>query len=311
MSVMLDHARRIFISGGGCAATVTSLGAALESLEFRGRESLDTFERPEENPVARGQALLPFPNRVEDGKYAFANEKLQLPLDEPERGHAIHGLTRWRVWEVLRKTEDSVKLRHELPPQRGYPFSLGLEIEYALSRAGLRVKTIATNTGKSPLPFGAGHHPYFTVGTRFVDDAILRVPANSRLELDERLIPLGRVSVEKRDLGRDLDFRKARRIGDARINACFTNLAPNDDGKTRVTLAHPDGEPEITVWMGGEHRYVQIYTGDDIPDESRRRRSLAIEPMTCAPNAFNTGDGLITLNPGESFAGEWGVAAVS
>lgn len=306
MRVMSYRARSIVISGGGWSAAVAGLGAALESLEFAGREFLDTFERPEENPVARGQALLPFPNRIEDGKYAFAGKELRLPIDEPERGHAIHGLTRWEKWKVSRRTEGSVTLRHHLPPQRGYPFSLALEIEYTLSHTGLTVRTTATNTGEGPLPFGAGYHPYFTVGTKFVDDAMLRVPAASRLDLDERLIPRGRVSVEENVP----DFREKRRIGEAGINACFTDLSPDGDGKTRIPLAHPDGEPEVAVWMDSEHRYVQIYTGDDIPDEARRRRSLAIEPMTCAPNAFNTGDGLRILVPGESFTGEWGVNAV-
>jgi aldose 1-epimerase len=305
MSGMQGGREEITISSGEYAAVVHSLGAALKSLSLAGRELLDGFDRPEENPVARGQALLPFPNRIEDGEYVFAGERLKLPLDEPDKGHAIHGLTRWSEWRVLDGTEESVKLACDLAPSPGYPFSLALEVEYALSGSGLLVRTTATNTGEGPLPFGAGFHPYFTVGTGSVDEALLRVPAGSRYLLDERLIPKSLVPVE----GSDLDFREERAIGGTKINACFTGLAADPDGRSRVTFAHPGGEPEVSVWMDERFRYVQLYTGEDIPDESRRRKSLAIEPMTCAPNAFNTGEGLISLEPGESFAAEWGVAA--
>ncbi|MBA2690871.1 MAG: aldose 1-epimerase family protein [Rubrobacter sp.] len=293
----------IHISAGGYEATVSTFGAALRSLRLSGREFLDSFEKPEENPVARGQILVPFPNRVEDGRYSFGGEELHLPLDEPEEGHAIHGLARRKGWRVSDRSESSVALRYELLPSRGYPFSLDLRIWYELSPSGLFVGMAATNTGGGPLPFGAGYHPYFTVDTEFADEAVLRVPAESRLELDERLIPRGRASVE----GGGLDFREERVIGEAKINACFTDLSFDGDGRTRTTLSHPHGRPKVEVWADGEHPYFQIYTGDDIPEESERRRSVAIEPMTCAPNAFNSGDGLRVLRPEESFVGEWGI----
>lgn len=291
------------ISAGGYEAVVSTFGAALKSLRFSGREFLDTFERPDENPVARGQVLVPFPNRIEDGRYIFEGEEYRLPLDEPERGHAIHGLVRRREWRVSDRSEAAVELRCDLPPSRGYPFSLDLRIRYELSPSGLVVEMAAANTGDGPLPFGAGYHPYLMVGTKYVDEATLRVPGDSYLELDERLIPRGRASVD----GSGLDFREGRGIGEAKINACFTDLSFDGDGRTRTTLSHSDGRPEVEVWADERHPYIQIYTGDDIPEESRRRRSVAIEPMSCAPNAFDSGDGLRILQPGESFVGEWGI----
>jgi aldose 1-epimerase len=292
------------ISAGDHEAVVSTFGAALKSFALSGREFLDTFEKPDENPDARGQILIPFPNRVEDGRYVFEGEELRLPIDEPERGHAIHGFVRWEEWEVSERDETAVTLRHDLLPRPGYPFSLALRIKYELSpRRGLAVAATATNTGYSSLPFGAGYHPYFTVGPQKVDGTLLRVPAATRLELDERLIPRGRVPVE----GSELDFREWRGIGERKINACFTDLDFDEDGRTTVVLSHPDGGPEVAVWMDSAHGYVQVYTGDDIPDESRRRKSVAVEPMSCAPNAFNSGEGLRTLEPGESFVGEWGI----
>ncbi len=291
------------ISAGGYEAVVSTFGAALKFLRFSGRDFLDSFERPDVNPAARGQVLVPFPNRVEDGRYVFDGERLRLPLDEPERGHAIHGLARRREWRVSGRSEAAIELRCGLPPSRGYPFPLGLRIKYGLSPSGLAVEMAATNTGDGPLPFGAGCHPYIMVGAKYVDEAMLRVPADSYLELDERLIPRGRASVG----GSGLDFREGHGIGDAKINACFTELSFDGDGRTRTTLSHSDGRPKVEVWADGEYPYIQIYTGDDIPEEGRRRRSVAIEPMSCAPNAFNSGDGLRVLQPGESFVGEWGI----
>lgn len=291
------------ISAGGYEAVVSTFGAALKFLRFSGREFLDSFERPEDNPVARGQVLVPFPNRIEDGEYAFGGKEFRLPLDEPERGHAIHGLARRREWRISERSGAAVELRCGLPPSRGYPFSLDLRITYGLSLSGLAVEMAATNTGDGPLPFGAGYHPYLMVGTKYVDEAVLRVPAESHLELDERLIPRGRAAVA----GSGLDFREGRGVGEAKINACFTDLSFDGDGRTRTALSHPDGRPKVEVWADGEHPYIQIYTGDDMPEESERRRSVAIEPMSCAPNAFNSGDGSRVLQPGESFVGEWGI----
>lgn len=293
----------IRISAGGCGAVVSTFGAALKSLRFSGREFLDSFESPEENPDARGQVLAPFPNRVEDGKYFFGGEEFHLPLDEPERGHAIHGLARWKEWRVSEQSAAAVELQCELPPSHGYPFSLDLRIRYGLSPSGLAVETTAANTGDAPLPFGAGHHPYLMVGTEYVDEATLRVPADSRLEFDGRLIPRGRSAVG----GSGLDFREGGVIGGTKINACFTDLSFDEDGRARTSLSHPSGSPKVEVWADGEYPFVQIYTGDDVPEEYRRRRSVAVEPMSCAPNAFNSGDGLRVLRPGESFVGEWGI----
>lgn len=289
------------ISAGGYEAAVSTLGAALRSLRFEGREFLDSFERPEDNPDARGQTLIPFPNRIEDGRYVFRGEEHRLPIDEPERGHAIHGLARWSGWSVSEKTGNSVNLRYDLAPQPGYPFPLAIEVRYELSPSGLAVATTATNTGDAPLPFGVGHHPYFIVEGS-ADDAFLRVPADTTLELDGRLIPTtGRVPVEEGDL----DFREGGGIRARKINACFTGLDFDDDGRATVSLS--DGGRGVEIWMGKEYPHVQIYTADEVSEEHRRRKSVAVEPMTCAPNAFNSDDGLRVLRPGESFVGEWGI----
>jgi len=284
--------------------TVTEVGATLRSFQVAGREILDTFGPDEMSDFSRGQVLLPFPNRVEDGLYEFDGKEKQLPLTEPERNNAIHGLTRWLNWTPLRRTDSSVVLGQRLYPQDGYPFTLALEMEYALSDAGLMVATTATNAGPVSLPFGAGYHPYLTVGTPLIDAATLRLPASTYLETDDRLIPTGQTSVE----GTDFDFREEREIGDVRLDTCFTDVIPDQDGHARVALTNPEDGFGITVWMDETHGFIQAYTGDTVL-EADRRRGIAIEPMTCAPNAFNTGAGLRVIQPGESFTSVWGMIA--
>ena len=288
------------IAHGDQNAVVTEVGATLRSFSVAGLELLDTFAENEMGDVCRGQVLLPFPNRIAGGLYVFEGEEQQLPLTEPATGGALHGLTRWLNWTLLGRTTSSVTLGQRLHPQDGYPFMLDLQIEYALSDLGLAVTTTATNAGNTALPFGAGYHPYFTVGTPTINAATLKLPAGAYLETDDRLIPIGKAPVE----GTDFDFREGRPIGDVQLDTCFTDVVPDTDGIARIILAHPDGGPEIAISMDASYGFIQVFTGDALAGEARRR-GIAIEPMTCAPNAFNSGDGLRVLDPGESFTGTW------
>jgi aldose 1-epimerase len=248
----------------------------------------------------RGQLLMPWPNRLEDGSYEFDGRTNQLPLNEVAHSNAIHGLVRWVPWMVRERDERRVVVGHTLHPQPGYPFSLDLAVEYELSETGLTVRSAATNVGTMACPYGSGAHPYVSVGTTTVDDALLRVPAKTVLRSNERAIPIGAAPVE----GRELDFRAPRRIGSARIDDCFTDLDRDATGIARVEL-NDGGTRSVSAWMDASYPYVMVFTGDLAGVE---RRGLAVEPMTCAPNAFRSGDGLVRLEPGETHRGAWGIA---
>jgi aldose 1-epimerase len=193
-------------------------------------------------------------------------------------------------------------MEYTLRPQPGYPFSLELGVDYVLSEAGLSVRTTATNVGDEACPYGCGAHPYLTLGTPTVDTLLLRIPARTALRSDDRGIPDGRIDVE----GTDHDFRLPRTIGSTRLDTAFTDLARDEDGVARVELRDPGAERTLTLWVDEGHRYLMVFTGDPIPEVNRR--SLAVEPMTCPPNAFRTGDGVIRLEPGGSFSSAWGIA---
>jgi galactose mutarotase-like enzyme len=255
----------------------------------------------------RGLPLLPWPNRLADGRYTFEGVHHQVPIDEVGRENAIHGLTRSLNWNVVEQTTDRVRVGLTIYPRPGYPFALELSIDYSLGATGLTVRAMAHNAGRRALPFGAGWHPYMTVGTALVDLAVLHVPAQSRLELDtQRRLPTGTVSSVDGSPG-EYDFRMPRAIGTLVLDDCYTALDRTPDGLARVTLSDPITERGVSVWMDGDYRYVQIFSGDTLA-AADRRLSLAIEPMTCPPNAFRTGTDLMVIQPGETRSLAWGVA---
>jgi aldose 1-epimerase len=296
-----EQGGQVEIARGQQRVAVVTLGGGLRSYEVAGRALLDAFPPGERPTSGRGQVLAPWPNRIENGSYEFEGKHLQLPLTEPEHGNAIHGLVRGATWTVIAVEPDHVAMEYVLEPQPGYPFTLALGIEYALSAAGLTVTTRARNLGIEPCPYGAGQHPYLTLGTPTVDPLLLRVAARVVGLSDERGLPAGSESVD----GTEYDFRSARPIGGTVLDNAYTELERDGDGRARVLLDDPDGEAGITLWVDESYPYLMVFTGDPLPDVARR--SIAVEPMTCPPNAFRTGESLIHLQPGELISSTWGI----
>jgi aldose 1-epimerase len=295
---------QIEIRHGRQRAVVVEVGGGLREYEVDGQPILDGYPFDSIADGGRGQPLLPWPNRLADGRYAFDGQDFQLPVDEPVRNNATHGLTRWLNWHVADQAADRVRVELMVHPRPGYPFTLELSIEYSLGPGGLTVRTTAGNAGLRALPFGAGQHPYVTVGTALVDSAVLHLGAHSRLELEpERRLPTGTVVPVE---GSEFDFRTPRPIGQLVLDECFTASDRGDDGIAHVSLSDPLTQRAVSMWMDASYHYVQVFSGDTLPP-ARRRRSLAIEPMTCPPNAFRTGTDLIVLQPGETRSLAWGL----
>jgi aldose 1-epimerase len=300
--------QQLEIRHGGQRAVVVEVGGGLREYEVDGQPVVDGYPVDRMADGGRGQPLLPWPNRIADGRYTFGGQQLQLPIEEVARNNAMHGLTRWLNWSVAEQAGHRVRLELLIHPRAGYPFALQLSIEYLLTEAGLTVRTTARNVGRTALPFGAGQHPYFTVGTPFVDAAELCIRADSWLELDpDRRLPTGRLLPVS---GSDYDFRQPRPVGPLVLDECFASLDRDGDGVARVTLSDPGTGRGLSLWMDARYRYVQVFSGDTLAPE-RRRRGLAIEPMTCPPNAFRTPADLIVLQPEESCALEWGLSRLT
>lgn len=295
--------RQFTIAHGGQMAVVTEVGAALRRYRVDGADLLDGYTADEMCTGARGQSLIPWPNRIRHGRYSWEGRTEQLDLSEPEKGGAIHGLTRWANWDVEHSSESSIAFVHTQHTCQGWPWVLECRLEYWLDETGLSVRTTAVNRSSTPCPYGSGAHPYLSVGTPRIDPALVRVPGLVYLPVDEQGIPTGRRRVE----GTSYDLRHMQALGDRQIDVTYTELERDDDGRARVHLAHPDGSPGVALWSDQAYPYFEIFTGDTLPQEDRRRTGFGVEPMTCAPDAFNSGEGLVTLAPGESHTGTWGI----
>jgi aldose 1-epimerase len=290
------------IGAGNYTAVVTELGAGLRELTYRGEPVIAGYQPDELPPGAAGQLLVPWPNRIDRGRYSMAGTGYQLDLSEPANGNAIHGLTRWLSWAVVRHNADTVLLHTALLGHAGYPFCLEMDAEYQLSRErGLRVSITAHNNGSRPAPYGTGSHPYLQASAAAVDECTLSLPAARWLPADERGIPVG----APRDVaGTDADFRTGRPIGHVRLDHALTGLTR--DGQDRAWARLASGRRQVALWAGQGYQWLQVFTGDTL-DPARRRRAVAVEPMTCPPNAFVTGADLITLDPGDSVTHVWGI----
>lgn len=124
----------------------------------------------------------------------------------------------------------------------------------------------------------------------------------------DRLVPVALADVAT-ELEGALDFRTARVIGTTFVDHAFTALTRDDRGTATVRVRAPHAEGVSMSWDAA-CGWVQIHTADR-PDAAESRLGLAVEPMTCAPDAFNSGLGLVRLAPGDSSVASWRIAAVS
>jgi aldose 1-epimerase len=296
----------ILLHADGYAAAIATLGATLRSLQFDGRDLIVPFDADEVRPAFRGAVLAPWPNRVVDGRYRFGGVDHELALTEPRRQHALHGLVTWADFAVVAQEADRVELSTTIPAQFGYPFRVTVRVEYRLDVRGLHTTVTGTNTGPDAAPWGTGPHPYLVGGPGRVDDWTVTVPAASVLEVTEdRLIPTGLAPVSA-----EFDLRVPTPIGDRFIDHAFTDVVRDEDGLASVVLTADDGHG-VRMSFGPECGWVQVHTADQ-PEPEIDRLGLAVEPMTCAPDAYNAGAdrGLVVLEPGASSAAAWTIAAV-
>ncbi len=296
------------IGHGHQRAVVTEIGASLRSYQVDGADVVDGFDLQVLCPSGRGQVLAPWPNRLGDGRYQFGGRTGRAALDEPERRNAIHGLVRWMAWTVASSAQNVVTMRCRVHPQPAYPWFLDLQVEYRLGRAGLTVTTVATNPSPDePIPFGLGFHPYLTVGAVPVDRARLLIPARRRLVTDDRGLPTGDSAIA----GTEYDFTARRTIGPTRLDTAYSELVRDATGRATATLTSPDEQRSASLWVDASFRYLMAFTADTVEPAARRRSAVAVEPMTCPPDALRSGTDLVVLDPGASFFGQWGITAGS
>ncbi|MGY5763625.1 aldose 1-epimerase family protein [Brachybacterium sp. DNPG3] len=297
-----DRGRLFVLAAGDYRAEVSAVGAVVESLTIGGRDLL--VRNPEQGPIQfyRGALVAPWPNRIGDGRYTWDGQEIQAPINEVERGNALHGLLSFHAFEEVSASEATLELRAALFPSPGYPFHLELRVRFALdAETGLETEVLARNIGEQDAPYGVCPHPYLVAGTDRLDQWSLEVSAGTVVTVTEdRLLPTGTAPIAS---GSEFDFSTAREIGDLFIDHAFTDLARDEAGRLRVTVTSAQGTgAEIT--SGPECGWLQIHTGDQ-PDPAIHRLGLAVEPMTCPPDAFRSGTDVVRLSPGAEHRAEW------
>lgn len=301
----IPSGEQIELRRGGQRAVVVEVSGGVRSYEVDGDQLLDGYSVDEMCTGARGQLLVPWPNRLRDGHYEFEGTMYQVPLTEPAKHNAIHGFLRWESWAIGDRGDDWVVLDHMLHPREGYPFALQLRVEYRLADSGLTSTFTATNCGSLPCPYGMGAHPYLRVNAASIDECWLEAPAARYLPTDDQAIPVDVADVG----GAAYDFRMRRQIRHTQLDTTFVVDGRDQDGRAWVRLDPGSEKAGVALWMDDQFPYYMLFTGDSLA-ESRRRRSLGVEPMTCAPNAFNSGKGLAVLAPGGAMTSSWGIAPI-
>ena len=284
---------------GGQEAAITPVGAALCAYRVDGRDAVVPFEPGTVPPAFNGAVLAPWPNRLRDGAYEWDGVRQQLPVTEPDRMTALHGLACWQRWGVLSSDASSVTLRLDLPAQPGWPHLLRLDACYSLSDAGLAVTVTAANLGTTSLPYGIGFHPWLSTGGASLDACALQLDAATHVVADDRLLPR-----RAEPVAGAYDLRRPTSLAGLDLDDAWTDASTDASGRSWGRLARPDGSC-VSVWMEVPLSCWQVCTGDHI--DGFERAGVAVEPMTCLADAFNTRERLVHLAPGACHSVCWGI----
>lgn len=279
---MTVHGTVLDLRAGDYTAQVGQVGATLLRLTHRRHDLVDPVPADAPDDAWRGRTLVPWPNRVAGGRYAVGDTAYDLPVNERETGAALHGLAAFQRWDLVDRTDRSARWQLDLPPTPSYPFQVRCTTTYVLDAEGLQVTVEGTATGPDPAPFGASVHPYLTCDLRPLDECTLTLPAASVLHTDDRGTPTDLVPVA----GTGLDLTGPTALRGRSVDHAFTDLPTT----WSVELTHPTAPG---VRLDSDAPWVQLYTGERLG-----RRSAAVEPMTCPPNAFNRTPQAVLLPPG-------------
>ena len=297
---MLPSGEQIAIAHGDQRVVITEVGATLRTFVKGGVSVVEGFAGEEVPSHARGQVLFPWPNRIGDGEWTFSGRVARPTVDDVEHATASHGLARWRPFRVDAVNQNRCVLSLLLHPTPDYPFLSEISVMYHLGSLGLTVTTTVTNRDEVPLPFGVGFHPYLSVTTPTIEGSQLEIPAKAYVAVDDRQLPTGEILPL---VGHQLDFTKRKSLSGHELDVTYTELMRDDTGLAVATLEDAHGG-EIELSVDRNFPYLQVYTGDHL-EKGRRRTSVAIEPMTCPPDALRSGKDVVVLEPGQHWAGSW------
>lgn len=293
------------IRHGDYEATICEQGAILRVLRWKGKDLIASFDANKPDPCCNGYMLVPYPNRIEGGRYTFEGKTYQFPIDEPERNTSLHGLGYRAFWKLEKKSDESVTLLwRNAAEATSYPFKVRARVHYELADDGLTLSMTGINDDTVDAPWAFGIHPWLSNGKNlFGNDPILAQNAKCSLQLgarthvtvDRNLVPNGTEPVD----GTRFDLRTPRKLGHLVFDDAWTDVDRDANGGSSATFTRPDGIA-VTIHADKTVNAWQVCTGTNFPDLSHPS-GVAVEPMTAYANAFRTGQNLVVLKPGESW----------
>ncbi|MGT2426039.1 aldose 1-epimerase family protein [Amnibacterium kyonggiense] len=299
-----QHVLRLDGPEGPVTATVAELAASLRRVRVGATEIVQDYPADALPSGASGIVLVPWPNRVRDGRWVLDGKPQQLDLSEPSKGNASHGLLRNTGYRVADRTESAVTLAATVFPQHGYPFHLETSVRYSLTVSGIDVEHRVRNVGEGAAPFGVGCHPYLRVGDVPMRDLTVTVSGDRMLETDDRSLPVREVPVA----GTERDLRTGAALRGLDLDTAYTGLEVVE-GRVRHRVSAPDGTA-VELAADPVFRWAQVFTNDVYATEHGLVDAVAVEPMTCPADALNSGTDLLRLEAGEQWVASWSLALI-
>jgi len=280
---------KVQISLNEVSAVISTEGAALIGLSVN---NFNLIEHNTRDGLYAGKILAPWPNRIKDGKYTFNKKDYQLPINEVSKNNALHGLVANCLWEITFQSQSKVVLQYLLNQPEIYPGKLELQVTYEIIESGIEITVLSENVGELSAPYGVSIHTYLVAGALVKNNELfLQIPADQFLEVDaERLLPIKLQPV----VGTNFDFIHSKKVSDLFIDHAFKY---SSDNPRSISLLNKDGQGAEVIF-DDLSKWIQIHTADrDLQGDSRM--AVAIEPMSCPPDAFNSRIDLIVLEPGK------------
>ncbi len=259
-----------------------NLGASIQEFSKNGISIIKGFDKVDDYKMQHTSSILcPFPGRVEHGKYDYDNNTYQLETNENNRNNAIHGKVAHEFFECIHSenSENKAVLTFSYTPKKldkGYPFAYRVQAKYIITNENLLLDISIENLDETNIPFGLGWHPYFVCPD--MQSSILQFNSTKEILCDTEMIPIDEKAVI---------ISSPFKIEDLHFDTCFTL---NDK---KVSLQTDTYSIDMVV-LNSENQFIQIFT-------PHSRDCIALEPMTCAPDAFNNQMGLLELKPSTSY----------
>jgi aldose 1-epimerase len=296
-----QHELTLTTGGGTVRAVIAEAGAAIRQLSVDGVEITVGLDVDAPVPFFCGAVLVPWPNRVRDGRWVQDGRTHQLDINDGRYRSALHGLVCDTTHQVVARSGSSITLAAPVVPQRGYPFHLHTEVCYRLVADGLTATHTVLNLGSDRAPVAIGAHPFLAIGDVPTETLTLTVNGSHHIDVDDRLIPTGCTAVP----GTEWDLRSGRVIADLDLDDAWSVPAAFDGGSVH-TLRSPDGRT-VSLWADESFGFVHVFITREFPRAEQFVTAVALEPMTAPADAFNNGVGLRWLAPDETLSASWGI----